>query len=148
MATTRELLEQKLRHDLRHHLADRLDHDEKFVRQLYQGLTNRTWWRQGEDRAVHIALSWTRAEELINAVRTELGKAPMDLDHSGGEGTLTSDVEEELGKLGWTSAPLDTSEHDDAHLDSPADPPLTPPQDTLREGHEKADEEIRRRIGL
>jgi hypothetical protein len=147
MAITAELLEQKLRHDLRHHLADRLSRDDKFVRELYQGLTNRVWRRKGHDDGdVHIALSWERAEELVDDVLKELGKAPVALAQTGGEGTLTDDVEQELGGRGWVSEPLDTSRHDDQHLGSPEDQPVTPPQDTLREGHQAAEEELRRRI--
>lgn len=148
MAITLELLEQKLRHDLRHHLGHRLDHDEKFARELYCCLTNRKWLRRGEGGDVHLSLSWSRAEELVNEARAALGRPAMDLDHSGCEGTLTDDVQQELGRLGWTSIPLDTSEHDEAHLAESERPHLTPPQDTLADAHQKAEEEIRRKIGL
>jgi hypothetical protein len=76
-------------------LDDRI-RDEKFSRELYRALADNKWTKEGET----VALSWKRAEELINAVRREA-----------------------FEPLGWRIEPLDTSTHDPAHLSSPEDPP-------------------------
>jgi hypothetical protein len=99
-------------------LGDRM-RDEKFSRELYRALANNKWSKEGES----VALSWKRAEELINAVRRGLGEEPLVLEATGGEGTVDSSIREAFEPLGWTIEPLDTSTHDPAHLDSPEDPP-------------------------
>ena len=99
-------------------LGDRM-RDEKFSTELYRALADNKWSREGET----VALSWKRAEELINAVRRGLGEKPLVLAQTGGEGTVDRSVREEFEPLGWKIEPLDTSTHDPAHLDSPEDPP-------------------------
>jgi hypothetical protein len=99
-------------------LGDRM-RDEKFCTELYRALTNNRWSKDGEA----VALSWKRAEELINAVRRGLGEKPMALAGSGREGEVDSTIEETLVPLGWEITPLDTSRSDPAHLSSPEDPP-------------------------
>jgi hypothetical protein len=99
-------------------LEDRM-RDEKFSRELYRALANNKWSKDGET----VALSWKRAEELINAVRRGLGEESLELEATGGEGTVDRSIHEAFEPLGWTIKPLDTSTHDDAHLDSPEDPP-------------------------
>jgi hypothetical protein len=93
--------------------------DEKFARELYRALANNKWSKDGES----VALSWKRAEELINAVRRGLGQKPLVLEATGGEGTVDRSIHEAFEPLGWTIEPLDTSTHDPSHLDSPEDPP-------------------------
>ena len=68
-------------------LEDRM-RDEKFARELYRALANNTWTKDGESAA----LSWKRAEELINAVRRGLGATPLTLAETGGEGTVDRSV--------------------------------------------------------
>jgi hypothetical protein len=99
-------------------LGDRM-RDEKFSTELYRALADNKWSKEGET----VALSWKRAEELINAVRRGLGEKPLVLAQTGGEGTVDRSVREEFEPLGWKIEPLDTSTHDPAHLDSPEDPP-------------------------
>jgi hypothetical protein len=99
-------------------LGDRM-RDEKFSTELYRALADNKWSKEGET----VALSWKRAEELINAVRRGLGEKPLVLAQTGGEGTVDRSVREEFEPLGWQIEPLDTSRHDPAHLDSPEDPP-------------------------
>ena len=100
----------------------RLEHrmrDEKFCRELYRALADNVWTKDGES----VALSWKRAEELINAVRRGLDEPPLALAASGGEGVVDRTIREEFEPLGWQIEPLDTSRHDPAHLSSPEDPP-------------------------
>jgi hypothetical protein len=103
----------------------RLEHrmrDEKFARELYRALADNRWTKEGET----VALSWKRAEELINAVRRGMGHPPLTLAQTGGEGQVDDTVRAEFEALGWRIEPLDTSRHDDAHLDSPEDAPPPP----------------------
>jgi hypothetical protein len=99
-------------------LGDRM-RDEKFCRELYRALADNKWTKEGES----VALSWKRAEEVINAVRRGLGEEPMTLAQTGGEGQVDRTIREALEPLGWKIEPLDTSTRDPAHLDSPEDPP-------------------------
>jgi hypothetical protein len=99
-------------------LEDRM-RDEKFVRELYRALADNKWTKEGET----VALSWKRAEELINAVRRGMGYEPMALAATGGEGTVDRTIHEVFEPLGWKIEPLDTSRNDPAHLSSPEDPP-------------------------
>ena len=99
-------------------LEDRM-RDEKFARELYRALADNRWSKDGET----VALSWKRAEELINAVRRGLGAPPLSLSQTGGEGIVDSSVGEEFEQRGWRIEPLDTSHQDPAHLDSPRDAP-------------------------
>jgi hypothetical protein len=99
-------------------LEDRM-RDEKFARELYRALANNVWTKDGESAA----LSWRRAEELINAVRRGHGAPPLTLAETGGEGTVDSSIREAFEPLGWTIEPLDTSRHESVHLASPEDPP-------------------------
>jgi hypothetical protein len=118
---TPEELERRLMEDL-DRLGDR-PIDEKFCRELYRGLTDRRWFPPDAVGDEHVALSWKRAEELINELRVKRGRPAMVLAQTGGEGELDPTVAEELGRLGWRSEPLDTSDHDPGHLDSHEDPP-------------------------
>src|SRR3954468_15144619 len=99
-------------------LGDRM-RDEKFSRELYRALTDNRWSKEGES----VALSWKRAEELINAVRRGLGEENLVLAQTGGEGTVDRTIREGFEPRGWTIEPLDTSENQEVHLGSPEDPP-------------------------
>ncbi|HEX8855293.1 MAG TPA: hypothetical protein VF752_06800 [Thermoleophilaceae bacterium] len=99
-------------------LEDRM-RDEKFARELYRALADNKWTKEGES----VALSWRRAEELINAVRRGHRAAPLALAETGGEGELDRSIREAFEPLGWRIEPLDTSRHDPDHLSSPEDPP-------------------------
>jgi hypothetical protein len=118
---TPEELEQRLLEDL-DRLAERLV-DEKFCHELYRALTDRRWRPPDARGDEHVALSWKRAEELVNELRVRRGREPMVLAQTGGEGQLDPTVAEELDRLGWSSEPLETSAHDPAHLASHEDPP-------------------------
>jgi hypothetical protein len=111
---------QLLQSDLQR-LEDRL-RDEKFSRELYRALAGNRWEKDGEA----VALSWKRAEEFVNALRKGHDRPPLELFQTGGEGQLDSTVRAALEPLGWKVEPLDTSEPDPAHLDSPED---SPPRD-------------------
>src|SRR3954464_15087478 len=113
MATSTEELERELANDLQT-LGD-LVHDDSFYPELYRGLAGVSWRREGG----HIALSWKRAEEVVNRLRSEHGHDPLELAQAGGEGEVSDRVADALGGLGWTPKPLDTTRHHPAHLGSP-----------------------------
>ena len=146
-----DTLERELVRDL-DSLDERLADDE-FAGELYRALSNRVW-RKGEE-SERVALSWQRAEDVINALRGRHGHPPLALAQTGGEGEVSAPVDDELGPLGWTSEPLNTSGHEEAHVTSPPDAPPadqgerdTPtegPERSLREAHERADREQGRR---
>ena len=127
---------------------------EDLSRELYRTLTNMRCSKRGWDG--HVSLSWRRVEEIVNAIREARGHEPMTLAQTGGEGEPSPRALEALERLGWTCRPLDTSRHDDAHVDSPEDPP--PPDTGERlapvdpetagweeRAHEEAERERRRR---
>jgi hypothetical protein len=101
-------------------LGDRIV-DEDFSRELYRTLTNMRCSKQGWPG--HISLSWRRVDEIINALRESHDAEPLALAQSGGEGQPCPHALQALEGLGWTCSPLDTSQHDDEHVDSPRDPP-------------------------
>ena len=99
--------------------------DDESSGDLYRALANRRWRKRGHVAAV--ALSWSRAEALVNDVRAQSGRESLALAQTGDEGTVADTVAAALGELGWSSQPLDTSEHDDRHAGAPESPP---PPDT------------------
>ena len=124
--------------------------DEEFATELYRALTNRRWRRDGGPEGA-IALSWSRAEEIVNELRGRHEREPLELAQTGGEGELSDLVEGELGGLGWRSEPLNTSRHDEAHVGQPAESPppagtgeaRSPAEDSRgweREAHREADQ--------
>jgi hypothetical protein len=130
--------------------------DEAFCAELYRALS-RTAWHKPDGPAGHVALSWSRAEELVNGLRHEAGRPPLALAQTGGEGEVSDLVRDELGRLGWVARPLDTGRHDDAHLAQPASPPpadagerQSPAEDSgawERRAHAEADDARRRHGG-
>jgi hypothetical protein len=123
--------------------------DEDFSRELYRTLTNMRCSKQGWPG--HISLSWTRVDDIINALRESHGREPMALALSGGEGQPCPHAQEALTALGWTCTPLDTHAHDDAHVTSPPDPPppdtgerLAPVDPETAQWEERAHEEAER----
>jgi hypothetical protein len=112
-----EVALQLLQADLQR-LEDRI-RDEKFYFELYRALADNKWSKDGES----VALSWKRAEELINAVRRGHGEEPLVLAQTGNEGDVDRTIREVFEPLDWRIEPLDTGGHDPAHLDSPEDPP-------------------------
>jgi hypothetical protein len=103
-------------------LGDRVA-DEHFAAELYRALANRTWSKSTGEAPGHVALSWSRAEALVNELRRACGADPLTLAQTGGEGELTPDVRTALEALGWTSGSLNTGRADPAHVDAGASPP-------------------------
>jgi hypothetical protein len=113
MASDPHVLERLLTSDLDQVFADLADGEGST--ELYRALTNNRWGKpDGPDGWV--SLSWTRAEEIVNELRERVGKPPLALAQSGGEGTVSERIEETMRQLGWTHQPLDTGHHDDAHV--------------------------------
>lgn len=149
MTVTPEMLERRLADDIRS-LDDLLD-DESFCVELYHGLADVRWQRDGGA----VAVSWKRAEEIINEARAARGRHELTLAQTGGEGQVSNRVAEALRALGWSSRPLNTGRRDEAHVDSPADPPppdagarhapVDDPKAWEREGHAEAEAERSRR---
>jgi hypothetical protein len=114
MATIPEVALQLLQADLQQ-LPERI-RDEKFARELYCALANNRWSKDGEV----IAMSWRRAANFVNALRRGHARAELPLYASGCEGMVDPTIRAEvIERFGWQVDPLDTSEHDPAHLDDP-----------------------------
>ena len=120
MAASTETLERKLLNDLQR-LHDLLQSDDSFDEELYRALAGTQWHRQGDGG--HIALSWKRAEEIINEQRSRHDREPLTLAQTGGEGEVSDRVADALRDQGWTPHPLQTGVHDDAHINSGTDAP-------------------------
>ena len=138
-----EDLERELLRDLfplRHRVRD-----DWFARELYNALTN-TAWRKPDGPDGHLSLSWGRAARIVNELREREDAPALELDHSGGEGEVSGTIGDELGGLGWTSAPLDTGRHDDAHVDDTGEaPPASREGGSSPEWEQQAHEEADRR---
>ena len=150
---TAEGLERELLQDLQW-LGDRFL-DRKSAGELYRALARNQWGKTGFDGRV--ALSFKRAEELINELLERRGEEPLPLAQTGGEGDVDDTIMNALGELGWTVVSLDTTEHDPDHLASEEDPPpkghgerMAPVGDSSeweREAREEADSEVRKKLG-
>ena len=146
MATEALELERELARDLGT-VEDRFA-DEEFASDVYRALTNNMWRKQGGPDG-HVSVSWGRAEEIVNELRTRAGREPLELAQSGDEGTVSRAVESDLGRLGWTHTPLNTERHDPEHATRPESPPpkgageaQSPAEDSgawERQAHEEAD---------
>src|SRR3954447_17243096 len=102
-------------------LGDRVA-DERFARDLYRALTDRRWTR--EEDGASVAVSWKRAEEIVNLLRSRVGEEDdFTLAQTGGEGEGSEGIREEIERLGWRTEPLDTSENQPDHVDDPESPP-------------------------
>jgi hypothetical protein len=99
MALSDEALERELATDLRT-LGNDLIRDDEFYWELYKSVAGVPWAHEGG----HIALSWKRAETLLNQLRAEHDKPALKLARSGGEGEISPRVVDALGPLGWTPA--------------------------------------------
>jgi hypothetical protein len=139
-APEQELLEDLMRAP---HLVENQNADD-----LYRALTNNVW-RKGDERERAISLSWKEAEALVNRVREQLGHDPLQLAQTGAEGDVAKGVEKELRRLGWSREPLDTSRHEERHVEREESPPpsdagerQSPVQDSRaweRQAHEEAE---------
>jgi hypothetical protein len=148
MTASTEMLERRLLDDLTR-LGDRLADTERFCRDLYGALAGYALEpRDGEGR---LALSFKRAEELLNEARAALGLPRLEgLAQSGLEGRLGDRAREALESLGWEVRPRRTDEHDPAHVWSPEDPPpgTGGSPEWERRAHEEAElERHRQRLG-
>ena len=97
--------------------------DDEFMGDLYRALANRTWHHQDASGGDHVALSWRRAEEVVNELRAAAGAQPLTLAQTGGEGEVAGSIDAELGRRGWRHRPLNTGRHDDQHSGQPTAPP-------------------------
>ena len=120
MDASADTLERELVRDLA--ALDRRFADEEFSGDLYRALTNNTWRKRGGPEG-HVALSWNRAERVVNELRARQGQDPLRLAQTGSEGEVSDVVAEELERLGWTSRPLNTGRQDPRHVDQPGAPP-------------------------
>jgi hypothetical protein len=98
MALSDEALERELATDLQT-LGDLIG-DDAYAVELYKSLAGVPWAHDGG----HIALSWKRAETMLNELRAEHDRPKLKLARSGGEGELSARVVDALAPLGWTPA--------------------------------------------
>src|SRR3954468_23018966 len=113
MPMTTEELERHLLNDLQT-LGD-LVGDDSFFPELYRGLAGTRWFL--DDDGGHLSLSWKRAEEVVNSLRSEHGREPLTLAQTGGEGEVSDRVGGALGQLGGPPPPP-VPAHDDAHVEA------------------------------
>jgi hypothetical protein len=119
MPMSTEELERHLLNDLQT-LGD-LVTDESFHHELYRALAGPRWFLDGEGGG-HVAMSWKRAEEAVDNLRSEHGREPLALAQTGGEGEVSDRVAGALAQLGWHARPA-TAGHDDAHVDAEPEHP-------------------------
>jgi hypothetical protein len=114
--------------------------DEDFCHQLYRALASTVWIKDGLDGEV--ALSWSRAEEVVNDLRANNSHDPLVLAQTGGEGEISGLIDDELGRLGWSGRALDTAQGLDSHVGSPTSPPRHDAEapEWERRAHEEADQ--------
>jgi hypothetical protein len=98
-------LEQALYDDLGT-LADDIVDDNSAV-ELYRALAGNVWRKR--DARGQLELDALGAERLVNRLRERVGRAPLDLAASAGDGGLTKRMEYALSSLGWRCDLLDTS---------------------------------------
>jgi hypothetical protein len=125
-------------------LGDRFT-DEQFCTELYRALAGGHLTKNG----AAVAPSWSRAEELVNWLRSEHGRDPNALAQTGDEGDVSDLVAGELQRLGWRVRARDTSTQDPAHVSSPGSPPpadqgerrapISDPHEWERQAHEEAE---------
>ena len=144
MTSSTDTLERRLLEDLGR-LGDRLA-DERLVGDLYRALAGCALHApQGGGR---LALSWSRAEELLDDARSGQALARIGgLAQSGGEGELTHRASEALDELGWSARPRTTDHEDPAHVGRPESPPPrdAEPPAWERQAHAEAERERHRR---
>ena len=87
-------------------LAERLA-DEQFCEELCGTLSNGALSKEGHPG--HIALSWTRAADFLNGLRSNHGYGPLPCLEGVHGRTVTGDAAEALGRRGWSSRPLKSS---------------------------------------
>jgi hypothetical protein len=147
MTASTNTLERMLIDDLAG-LGDALADDGRLVPDLYRALASRRLVKDGVDG--HLALSWRRAEEVVDEARAAAGLPPVEgLAQSGGEGEVTARAAEALERLGWRSLPARTDEHDERHVWDPESPPPrdeTPPE-WERLAHDEAERSRARQGG-
>ena len=131
MAASPDAVEREFVSDLIAAAEDRFADDE-FMTDLYRALANQCWHKPGGPHG-HLALSWTRAEELVNALRARSSAVPLTLAQTGGEGEVARSVEQELGRLGWRHRPLNTGRRDPQHDESLPEPPPQSRQQSHRD---------------
>ena len=81
--------------------------DERFCEELCGTLSNGALSKEGHPG--HIALSWTRAADFLNGLRSRHGHEPLPFLEAENGRTVTGDAAEELGRRGWSSRPLKAS---------------------------------------
>ena len=124
-------------------LGERLA-DERLCRDLYRALAGRALSKRGDEG--HVALSYRRAEEVLNTARQGNALPPLQgLASSGGEEEVTERAQEALDEVGWRSRPEDHGHADPQHISSAAGPPPAARPDSRetpeweRRAHEEAE---------
>ena len=135
MTESAEALERQLVDDLAV-LGEQLANDQ-LATELYRSLANTTWHNEGG----HVALSWSRAEAVVNQLREREGQEPLVLSQTGGEGEVSERVSHELERLGWHARGQDTGRGDAQHASADRQPPPADhgPAEWERQAHAEAD---------
>ncbi len=78
-------------------LSEKLIGNDEYAVDFYRALCNMRW-QKSEDV---YSCSWRYAGEIISGIRNK-GESYIDFYCSGGEGTVSEEVEKDLKELGWS----------------------------------------------
>jgi hypothetical protein len=127
-------------------LGDRVCRD-WFAVELYRALAGRRWRSENGDGIV--ALSWRRAEQVVDDLRAAHHAPALSLAQHGGEGELSGEVDRLLRADGWVSEPVNPGEHDPAHAGAAAHHPARvggPATPWEQQAHQAAHQERVRKV--
>lgn len=93
-------------------LRDRLREDRDFAVDIYRALCNMQWQNKKDPENI-FGCSWRYAGGLVADIR-DLGENYLDFYCSGGEGTVSKEVNKIFNKAGWKQLPYEDINGDES----------------------------------